>query len=216
VLADIKRVYPDYDPQQGYELAGFVWFQGWNDMVDRDTYPDREKAGGYDQYSRLLAHFIRDVRKDLSSPDLPFVIGVMGVGGPTKEYGPDQQRYKAMHQNFRDAMAAPAKLPEFQGTVMAVLTEQFWDMEFVRLREREQPLKPQFEKITERMKAGELTREAGQAAIDNLYAEHFNPRELEILKQSVSNGDYHYLGSAGILAQIGKSFAEAALAFEQK
>ena len=39
VLADIKRVDPGYDPQQGYELAGFVWFQGWNDMVDRGTYP---------------------------------------------------------------------------------------------------------------------------------------------------------------------------------
>ena len=33
VLADPKRVVPDYDPKQGYEIAGFVWFQGWNDMV---------------------------------------------------------------------------------------------------------------------------------------------------------------------------------------
>ncbi|MCA9070612.1 MAG: hypothetical protein KDA84_16895, partial [Planctomycetaceae bacterium] len=39
VLANIKRVYPEYDATQGYELAGFVWFQGWNDMVDRGTYP---------------------------------------------------------------------------------------------------------------------------------------------------------------------------------
>jgi hypothetical protein len=41
VLADPKRVYPDYDPKAGYELAGFVWFQGWNDMVARETYPDQ-------------------------------------------------------------------------------------------------------------------------------------------------------------------------------
>jgi hypothetical protein len=27
------------DPQHGYEIAGFVWFQGWNDMVDSGTYP---------------------------------------------------------------------------------------------------------------------------------------------------------------------------------
>ena len=45
VLADIKQVYPDYDPRQGYELAGFVWFQGWNDMVDGGTYPNRDQAG---------------------------------------------------------------------------------------------------------------------------------------------------------------------------
>lgn len=38
VLADLKRVVPEYDPKQGYELAGFVWFQGWNDMVDESTY----------------------------------------------------------------------------------------------------------------------------------------------------------------------------------
>ncbi len=48
VLGDLKRVVPDYDAAQGYELAGFAWFQGWNDMVDGGTYPNREKPGGYD------------------------------------------------------------------------------------------------------------------------------------------------------------------------
>ena len=81
VLADIKRVCPEYTSQQGYELAGFVWFQGWNDMVDQGTYPHRDKPGGYDEYSELLAQFIRDVRKDLCSPNLPFLIGVMGGRG---------------------------------------------------------------------------------------------------------------------------------------
>ena len=31
VLADPKRVCPAYDQKQGVEVAGFVWFQGWND-----------------------------------------------------------------------------------------------------------------------------------------------------------------------------------------
>ncbi|MCH5378275.1 MAG: sialate O-acetylesterase, partial [Planctomycetes bacterium] len=116
VLTDIKKVYPDYDSNQGYELAGFVWFQGWNDMCDGNTYPNRDKPGGYDLYSELLAHFIRDVRKDLSAPEMPFIIGVMGVGGVRDE--PDY---------FRQAMAAPAALPEFQGNVVAVQTAPFWD-----------------------------------------------------------------------------------------
>lgn len=116
VLKDVKKVYPDYDPKQGYELAGFVWFQGWNDMCDGGTYPDRNKPGGYDLYSELLAHFIRDVRKDLSAPKLPFIIGVMGVGGVQEE-----------PNYFRLAMAAPAALPEFEGNVAAVQTEPFWD-----------------------------------------------------------------------------------------
>lgn len=209
VLSDIKRVYPDYDPEQGYELAGFVWFQGWNDMVDGSTYPNRDKPGGYDQYSVLLTQFIRDVRSDLSSPNLPFVIGVMGVGGPVEKYAPDQQRYKSVHQNFRLAMAAPAARPEFKGNVVAVLTEDYWDMEVVELRAREKAIKPQVDEINSQVKAGTLTREAGKAAADKLYAETFTPRELQILKNSTSNFDFHYMGSAKIMAQIGKGLAEA-------
>jgi alpha-galactosidase len=80
VLNDIARVCPAYDPRQGYEIAGLVWFQGWNDMVDQGTYPNRAEPGGYALYGDLLAHFIRDVRKDLAAPKMHFVIGVMGSG----------------------------------------------------------------------------------------------------------------------------------------
>ncbi len=209
VLADIKRVYPDYDPQQGYELAGFVWFQGWNDMVDRGVYPNRDEPGGYDEYSKLLAQFIRDVRKDLAAPEMPFVIGVMGVGGPVEEYPPEEQRYKGIHQNFRDAMAAPAAWPEFKSNVTAVLTEKYWDMEVVELRQRENQIRQQVEQINTGMKEGRLTREQGKAALDRLYEETFTQREMKILRNSTSNFDFHYMGSAKIMAQIGKAFAEA-------
>ena len=111
VLADPKRVCPEYDEKAGYELAGFVWLQGFNDLVDGTTYPNEN----YDEYSRLLSHFIRDVRKDLSAPKMPFVIGVLGVDGESKNV------------NFRKAMAAPADMPEFKGNVVAVETAPFWD-----------------------------------------------------------------------------------------
>ena len=39
--------------------------------------------------------------------------------------------------------------------------------------------------------------------------EQFKPEELKRLKAGVSNGGYHYLGAAKILAPIGKAFAEA-------
>jgi alpha-galactosidase len=209
VMADIKRVYPNHDPKQGYELAGFVWFQGWNDMVDRGTYPNREKPGGYGQYSELLAQFIRDVRADLSAPEMPFVIGVMGVGGPIDKYPPEQQRYKGIHHNFRMAMAAPAALPEFKGNVVAVLTEKYWDMEAAALRARENKIKQERDQINNEVKEGKLSREEGKAAQEKLYAEVFTARELVILKESTSNFDFHYMGSAKIMAQIGKGFAEA-------
>jgi alpha-galactosidase len=211
VLADIERVYPDYDSRQGYELAGFVWFQGWNDMVDRGAYPDRHRPGGYEMYSELLAQLIRDIRKDLSAPELPFVIGVMGVGGPIDMYPLDQQRYQGIHHNFRMAMAAPADLPEFKGNVVAVPTAEYWDMHVVALRAREGKIKPRLDEIDREMEEGRLSREEGRAARERLYAEVFTARELVILRESTSNADYHYMGSAKIMAQIGKAFAEALL-----
>ncbi len=91
VLGDIKRVVPDYDRGQGYELAGFVWFQGFNDLVSTWTYDKGNQPGGYDMYGQLLAQFIRDVRKDLSAPKMPFVIGVMGIGGVKEDKKPGSQ-----------------------------------------------------------------------------------------------------------------------------
>ena len=124
VLADPKRVVPDYDPEAGCEVAGFVWFQGWNDMCDGGTYPNSSKPGGYAKYSEWMADFIRDVRKDLNAPKMPFVIGVIGVNGDKATGG---------LANIRPAMAAPAEMPEFKGNVAAVETAPFWDEEMAAM-----------------------------------------------------------------------------------
>ena len=211
VLANIRRVYPDYDAKAGYELAGFVWFQGWNDMVDGSTYPTRGQPGSYDAYSKNLAHFIRDVRRDLKAPKLPFVIGVMGAGGPIAKYGPDQKRYAGIHGEFRKAMAAPAKLPEFKGNVTAVFTENYWDLQLSELVNRNGKVNA---KRRELSKDQTLTREQRDKAVANYTAKLFTKRELKILQTGTSNAAYHYLGSAKILAQIGKAFANALAAME--
>ncbi len=127
VLADPKRVCPAYDEEEGYEIAGFVWFQGWNDMCDGHTYPDNHRPGAYAEYSRLMAHFIRDVRQDLKTPNMPFVIGVIGVDG---------DRAKGGIANLRPAMAAPAEMPEFKRTVAAVETAPYWDHEMAALQSK--------------------------------------------------------------------------------
>lgn len=211
VLNDIKRVCPAYDEEAGYELAGFVWFQGWNDMVDRGVYPDRDKPGGYDLYSQLMAQFIRDVRKDLSAAQLPFVIGVLGVGGPVDQYGPTEQRYRSIHDGFRRAMAAPADLPEFRGRVTAVLTENYWDAELAELKERGGRIKAKAQELS---RDNTRSRQEQEAALAKYRAEVYTPRELEILKGS-SNAGFHYQGSAKIMAQIGKGFAEAMAAMPE-
>jgi hypothetical protein len=125
VLADPGKYHPAYSKDAGYEIAGFVWFQGWNDMIDDGAYPDKGKPGSYDLYSTLLAHFIRDVRKDFNVPKMPFVIGVMGVDG-----------FDDQKKAFREAMAAPASMPEFKGNVVAVQTAPFWDDKLCELSMR--------------------------------------------------------------------------------
>ncbi len=207
ILGDVGSVVPGYDSSQGTELAGFVWFQGWNDLVDSGTYPDRDKPGGYDAYSEVMAHFIRDVRKDLAAPELPFVIGVLGVNGPTANYGQNEQRYKSTHQNFRDAMAAPAALPELKGNVAAVFTEIYWDPELQELTKRDEKLKQESRR---QQKEQDLDGKAANALLEELRATEFTDGEREILEKGISNQAYHYLGSAKIMGGIGRAFAEAA------
>lgn len=209
-LENIERVYPEYDEEVGYEFSGFVWFQGWNDMVDGATYPNRSEPGGYDRYSTLMAQFIRDVREDLEAPELPFVIGVLGVGGPVAAYPEAKRnRYGQIHQGFRDAMAAPTTLPEFDGNVAAVRTENYWDMEMVALRERESAIKPMVDILRNEVRDSLISRETGDRLIEKFYTQTFDERELDILRNSASNAAYHYLGSARIMGPIGKGFAEA-------
>jgi len=212
VLGDIKRVVPNYNAAQSYELAGFAWFQGWNDLVDSGTYPNRDKPGGYDAYSTAMAAFIGDVRKDLNTPKLPFVIGVLGVGGPTAEYGPDQQRYKATHENFRVAMAAPAQLPEFKGNVATVLTEKYWDRELSAAKAKDTAIRQQAKKLATDSK---MPPAEEKAALEKLRMEGLTERERQVLEKGISNFEFHYLGSAKILGGIGKGFAETMAELQQ-
>jgi len=206
VLGDIKSVYPAYDPKQGYELAGFVWLQGWNDMVDVYTYPNRDKPGGYDQYSWLLRYFIKDVRKDLNAPALPFVIGAMGVGGY-------EEPPKTRLGNFQQAMAAPATDPEFKGTVATVQMGKYWDKQLAELIDRNTEVsKKKIELETEKgLKGQDLEK-----AYAEYRAQKFTPLEEEILKKGPSNKGFHYLGSGKIMSGIGKGFSEAMLELQKK
>jgi len=99
-LANIGKDFPDYDGH-GYEIAGFVWFQGWNDMGDEAAVAE---------YEENLANLIKDVRKELGVPRLPVVIGETG---------------NCDNMTFRRAQAAVAQRPELRGTVTFVATGEF-------------------------------------------------------------------------------------------
>lgn len=211
VLKDIKRVYPGYDSDNGYTLAGFVWFQGWNDMVDRGTYPDRASRGGYKKYSEVLAHFIRDVRRDLDAPKLPFVIGVMGVGGPIEKYGPEKQRIKPVHEQFRLAMAAPAAMPEFAQNVGIVKTADSWDMQLDTLTRKQDRIRSKSRSLNQDKSLMPTQR---KQQLEEFAAVTMTSEERAILEAGTSNAGYHYLGSAKIMARIGRAFAVEVLKTE--
>jgi len=196
VLGDIKRVVPAHDPSQGYEIAGFVWFQGFNDLVSDWTYDKRDEPGGYGLYSTLLAQFIRDVRKDLNSPKMPFVIGVMGIGGEKEDKKPGTQKH------FREAQTAVASRPEFKGNVMAVRTALYWDDELEALHERMESYWPDVD-----AKTAEEKDDSWENKMKHM-EKKYKPAEWKRLK-GASNGGYHYLGAAKIMAPIGRAFAEA-------
>ena len=102
VLGNLKENHPAYDAEAGYEIAGFVWFQGYNDQFSdefRDNYKDN------------MICFIKDVRKEYKVPKMPFVIGVLGTGRTAEKVGEN-----AVSLGQREA----AKAPEFKGNVMSV------------------------------------------------------------------------------------------------
>ncbi len=218
VLTDPGKYCPAYDPQEGYELAGLVWFQGFNDMIG--PYPKVDgNEKDYSEYSQLLAHFIRDVRKDLKAPELPFVIGVLGIGGKTD--GP-----------FQNAQAAPAEMSEFKDNVVAVRTGDYWDHKLAELdtrnfvarnsgrgQKRADPegkykaLQAKVIPLVEEQKtlkgrSPEILQKRAQLK-ERIESIIFTPEELKYYEQGRSNAAYHYLGSAKIYSRIGEAFAEA-------
>lgn len=113
VTADPKKYFPGYSGK-GCEIAGFGWHQGWNDRVD-------QKA--VDVYEQNLVRFVRDIRKDLGAPKLPFVIANTGMGGWEIPI-----RYKAKVEKLMEAqlaLADPKKYPEFAGNIAGVETRDF-------------------------------------------------------------------------------------------
>ena len=212
VLKDIKRVCPDYDPKSGFELAGFVWFQGFNDMVNRNIYPKRDQPGGYDDYSQWLTNFILDVRRDLRAPKMPFVIGVMGVGGPLQT----MEGNRAVHTNFRAAMAAPAKSPQFKGNVVAVQTAPYWDKQLAAIDKKNNQIRSKKRALqTKNPKHenadGKMTADQIRQFIDAYKKTLLTPDEIALEQRAKSNAGYHYLGSAKTYSQIGQAFAQALL-----
>lgn len=107
-LAHLGELFPELAGKEP-EIAGFVWFQGWNDQYE----------GAETEYASNLGHLIRDVRRDLGVPGLPFVIGVMGQN--------QSQPAQGAMLVIQEAQLGVPELPEFRSDVRAVRTDVLVD-----------------------------------------------------------------------------------------
>ena len=107
-LADIAEQIPGY-AGQGYEIAGFVWFQGHKDA-----------GASKEAYEEHLVNLIQDLRKDLEAPGMRAVVATIGFGGFN------------FYENYRGvweaqmAVGDPEQHPGFAGNVASVDTRDFW------------------------------------------------------------------------------------------
>ncbi|QDT58787.1 hypothetical protein SV7mr_12880 [Stieleria bergensis] len=85
-------------------IAGFVWFQGWNDQYN----------GAETEYDHNLRMLVDDIRKEWKKPKLPVVIAVMGQNM--------SQEAKGAMKVIQDAQIGVAESDEYKDSVRAVRT----------------------------------------------------------------------------------------------
>jgi hypothetical protein len=124
-LANIKTSFPGYKGQ-GYEIKGFVWFQGYNDMFAEEA---------RNNYGKNLVKLIKDVKKELNAPGMKAVIGQMGHNGDLKglyQEKKDKTTGKMVMSGngaIRKAQLEASQHADIKDSTALVRTAPFWDME---------------------------------------------------------------------------------------
>ncbi len=186
-LSNIEHIVPGYKGQ-GYEIAGLAWFQGWNDFC--------AGHGVIDQYPKHLAAMFRDLRKDLNAPNMPIVIGELGIGGhkiakKAKRYEDDFEANGIV--NLRAAQKAVGEDKSLKN-VTFVPTVDFWDVRLQELREI----------------SDAYWNEKQEKGIKDTEENHLPTKEQndEFLRRGI-NWYCHYNGSSSNYSLIGYALAKA-------
>ncbi len=108
MVEGVREVLKKYEAQ-GYEIAGFGWWQGHKDA-----------GATKEEYEKHLVNLIHDLRKEFNAPKMPVVVATVGFHG---------YRLPAQWRGVWEAQMAvgdPKQHPEFAGTVASVDTRDFW------------------------------------------------------------------------------------------
>ncbi|MCH8121198.1 MAG: hypothetical protein IIC00_15930 [Planctomycetes bacterium] len=117
-VAEAKGVLDNFDtkfPQwaaQGYEIAGFAWWQG---------HRDGGMKGHADRYELNMVNLIKAWRAEFGAPNAPFVIATIGFGGWTMSGN------QLTVANAQLAVSGETgNYPEFEGNVKTVESRDYW------------------------------------------------------------------------------------------
>lgn len=108
VLKNLDKYYPG---ASGYEITGFVFWQGHKD----------QNAAHASRYEQNLVHFIKTLRKDFDAPNAKFVLATIAFNG---------EKLSGHGLTVCNAQLAvdgdKGKYPEFKGNVKAIDARPFW------------------------------------------------------------------------------------------
>jgi hypothetical protein len=179
VLADLGKYHPEYDPAIGHDIAGLVWFQGHSDADHTDGL----------EYKSNMAHFIRDIRKEVKAPEMPVVIGTVSTAVHTPRYN---------SSSLVQSQLAVAKMPEFKGTVTTVPTITYYPTELELL----------FTKLKGIEKQVNNAKKQGKPEPAILKTDDYK-KWRHYRDTAISNKGYHYMGSAEFFVETGDAYASA-------
>jgi hypothetical protein len=202
-LDHLDEIVPGYEGQ-GYELEGVAWFQGWNDYCQWHVRIDEQPVGQgiIEAYPATLAAMFTDLRRDLDAPDLPVVVGEMGVGG-------EEMASRAGNEDDREARAimafrrAQASAVEDRGLDRAtfVPTAAYWDDRLEELRQQ----------------ADDHHRHKKEHGIEDTEKNVLPTPELsEEFRTRGGHWYCHYNGSASNYSLVGLALAESLLAMDRE
>ncbi len=110
VLNNLPKFFPHYK-DQGYEIAGFAWWQGHKD----------QNPAHASRYEQNLVTLIKELRKEFEAPKAPFVLATIAFGGWDLK-GPGLTVANAQLAVSGDK----GNYPEFAGNVKTVEARGFW------------------------------------------------------------------------------------------
>lgn len=174
-LDHLPERFPAYDKKAGYEIVGFVWFQGYNDMFDE---------AARKQYGQNLVHLIKDLRTEFKAPNMKVVVGVMGVNGVKNEVGKQKE--------VRDGHRFVNTVPEFKGNVKAIESAPLLHPDIIALKTagwlnkdrdpKTQPITPEEQAMLQRATSSQGFHYNGEGRFFILLGKSFADTMLELMK----------------------------------